>query len=301
MKALTALIAAFFIGTSHISCQEQTEHPTLDEYIAHATQEWAASIDSLEPYQLQILANYLYLLFAQARCTIDVERHRAILTRKTHLITQTLEKQENSTLPLSMVVSCCGRLIPLAQQLQLISATLIQCQDFIATLNKDYSAPIKNALDAVTAMGRIATTHKGVQYKENIQAFIEQTAQKTETIAKYIQTAHNFCTGIKKDPQLLFEENNDDVSQFYAVYGLLGKCANKGWELVDMYTQGLDGHLAFVRICTHIFDVCYTAVYEHLSHEGISDSYRTILFSPSGTRQNQDEEPIPLPRPGSRI
>lgn len=240
------------------------------------TQEWVSLYaQTMNPEELQITANFLYILYANALIDTEIQKYYVPLARLSQIARNNLSDPSNLNNELTQLGALTEKLSLLIKARFLYTKLLGGCLDHI---NK---TKINVVDDALKALQKHASDMLYEWAEDNSEKFAHDLEKSAKTIADCEQSMH-FASDLHKAlsngvlPYVVEEKDKP-----LATINVVLQTSPTFMNTADIAANALNMicNRAMETICfgTEIYKNHYTAIYALLEQESFDKSYATLL------------------------
>ncbi len=261
----------------------------IEQQIATWTDQYLAQ---MSPSQLQLTANFVYLLYACNLLEYAVRiRIPAIINQIQH-IEQKLRSNHDALNELATVQILATQLKHTSHIRQLMYATFAQAQEYFACAQEDGLDNnknsqefnlINNALEFLQLHGQHMLRLHADTHEEQLNSDIAELGNTLGQLKQFSPVAASMCRGLH-DNAIPFdvEPENKNLAKIDIASHLCINIDKQIWHTINS-TNLLYNHLIqLTGVGKNLYAAYYHAVYSFLQTHDIDKSYRYIMFCPQG-------------------
>ena len=284
---LLFLFLANFVQAEDLSVTF-SKNNEIEQQVAVWTDQYLAQ---MSPSQLQLTANFVYLLYACNLLEYAVRIRIPEIVNQIQHIEQKLRSNHNALNELATIQILAIQLKHTSHIRQLMYAAFAHAQEYFAcaqegldgnTHSQEFNL-INNALEFLQLHGQHMLRLHADTHEEQLNNDIAKLENTLGQLKQFSPVAASMCRGLH-DNAITFdvEPENKNLAKIDTASHLCIKIDKQIWHTIDSTNRLYDHLTQLTSVGKNLYSAYYQAVYLFLQTHDIDKSYQYIMFCPQG-------------------
>ncbi len=289
---LARFILLFLFLASFVQAEDLSvtfaKNNEIEQQIAVWTDQY---LTQMSPSQLQLTANFVYLLYACNLLEYAVHIRIPAIVNQIQHIEQKLRSNHDAINELATVQILATQLKHTSHIRQLMYATFAHAQEYFACTQEDLDDNthaqefnlIDNALEFLQLHGQHMLRLHADTHEEQLNKDIAELGNTLGQLKQFSPVAASMCRGLH-DNAISFdvEPENKNLAKIDTASHLCIKIDKQIWHIIDSTNQLYNHLIQLTGVGKNLYAAYYRAVYLFLQTHHIDKHYRYVMFCPQG-------------------
>jgi hypothetical protein len=269
-----------------------------DEYAQHA-QAWSETlIKDSSSEDIQLIANIVYLLYANA--LIDIKIHQFIIpiTQLTQTVKANIANYKKTADELKLLRTLIDRLIFVTGARTIYNQQLKTCIEYA---DKNISPELNKYIQELELYGQIAINQFAQDNTPQMEKMLDQSARLIQESLEPLQVIANFHTAVANGSVAEIVKNDESIREVAASFIIDRLCSNN--RIAIQHAENILNTLdsSTVSLNRLIFcgaEICkqhYVVLYNHMNSHNFDPSYAVTLFGMNNLLEPEYASLLPHP------
>ncbi len=279
-KYFLSFLLLINIGILHTRDQPQTDN------VHNQVSQWIDEhISQMTPAQVQLTANFSYLLYACALLECAVRIRIPAITKSTNMFTQKLYVNQDALYELAITKALIANLKKTTYGRQLMYETLEQANLYLDAHEEGEDIQhVALALESLQIHGQNILRLHAHNKTDTINQDIAHLRNTLEELKQFLPVAAGICKGLQNDilPSDI-ENNNESLVKIDTLSHLALQITQQNTHTIRAADR-FEAHLT--QLTNAGKDLCaayYQAIYQYMQTHNIDTQYQFLIFCPKGT------------------
>lgn len=257
------------------------KHHEIEQPVAAWTDQY---LTQMSPSQLQLTANFVYLLYACASLEYAVRMPIPAIINQIQQIEQKLKSNNPALKELATVQALISQLKHTSYARQLMYETFAQAQKYLDdNKNTHEFQPVNNALEFLQLHGQHTLCLHADTHEEKLNNDIAELGNAFDALKQFLPIAADMCKGLQ-DNTLSFdvEPENKNVAKIDTASHLCVRTTQQSWYTIDSANRLYNHLIQLTHVGENVYAAYYHAIYHFLHTHHIDKHYQSVMFCPQG-------------------
>ena len=241
-------------------------------------------ISKMTPEQVQLTANFAYLLYAGALFECAVRTHIPAITTSTTMFTQKLYVNQDALYELAITQALIANLKVAAYGRQLMYETLDQAYQYLDTHEQDEEMQnVLLALESLQLHGQNILRLHAHDKTETINQDISNLCNTLKELKQFLPIATDICKNLLNDMLLSdIDDNNKTLVKIDKLSNIAQKITQQNSHTICAANR-FETHITqLANTGKDLYAAYYQAIYQYMQTNNIDTQYQFLMFYPKG-------------------